>query len=651
MYQLIYTTDTQKYKVIKKRRRLSKNFKKIVNSRDNIFSICESLNAGVPKIIISYIDKNKLIGAILNKNKNDESCTGKTTKIVENNTILTKNINDLSSLEKKNVTDLNIDGQYNEVLKSSYISPVHKVLDIVGTKKDDLLCISHDISKVSHLPPKLNIDMYSEQVKQDVKTGQNSINDVKSNSHDRLEDYEIMQGASHCPIQTDEDSMMAENELKNSNFHSTPYQDHQDMIINDNDLNFTDDSINFMALSQDQKELPATTHSSRNVIISNTTISEPSVDLEINLNFRQRNQNMKINCSSTNLDISTDATQNIENNFDKIFQKECDIQAQGIVSSPGFNSPEDDLLESVIIPSMDEIIVDDSDLSNYESNYKISEQLECILSSQLDSETVEFVRAEHETVNENLSVPDLGHEEINSYSILSDHNSISKETSDIDFDPAQVIHSSTITEDSAHSLQLPKIGNDGDPTFENTPMNVPSFVSSTKKIVVKNSTSIKVPLSMKGSCDNSKLNVESSFTTDEVGNVTFQPRWKKKYFCIYCQKSVVKLPRHIDTKHKDIEEAQQLKSTPKGTKERKKLLEILRDNGRYMHNTNPDYNTGKLLVSRRPRSEKKVASDYTTCAKCLKTVTKANSYKHFATCINHQTKGSNSYKFLGRYVE
>lgn len=70
-----------------------------------------------------------------------------------------------------------------------------------------------------------------------------------------------------------------------------------------------------------------------------------------------------------------------------------------------------------------------------------------------------------------------------------------------------------------------------------------------------------------------------------------------------------------------------------------------------MHNTNPDYNTGKLLVSRRPRSEKKVATDYTTCAKCLKTVTKANSYKHFAKCINHQTKGSNSYKFLGRYVE
>lgn len=193
--------------------------------------------------------------------------------------------------------------------------------------------------------------------------------------------------------------------------------------------------------------------------------------------------------------------------------------------------------------------------------------MECILSSQLDSETVEFIRAEQETINEdneNLSVPDLGHEEMNSYSILSDQNSISKETSDIEFDPAQVIHSSTITEDSAHSLQLPKMGNDGDPTFYNTPMNVPSIVSSTDKIVVKNSTSIKVPLSTKGSCDNSKLKVESSFTTDEEGNVNFQPRWKKKYFCMFCHESVVKLSRHVETKHKDVAEAQQLKNTPKG---------------------------------------------------------------------------------------
>ncbi|XP_074102466.1 uncharacterized protein LOC141529696 isoform X1 [Cotesia typhae] len=125
----------------------------------------------------------------------------------------------------------------------------------------------------------------------------------------------------------------------------------------------------------------------------------------------------------------------------------------------------------------------------------------------------------------------------------------------------------------------------------------------------------------------------------------------KKYFCIYCHKLVIKLPRHIETVHKDLEEAQQLKNTPKGTKERKKLIEIYRDNGRAMHNTHPDYNTGLLLVSRRPKLDNKPANDYTTCPKCLKTVTKANSYKHYAVCINAKTNGSQSYKFLGRYVE
>lgn len=62
-----------------------------------------------------------------------------------------------------------------------------------------------------------------------------------------------MQDASHCPTQTDEENMMAKNELKNSNFHLKPYQEHQDMMIIDNDSNFTDDSINLVALSQDQK--------------------------------------------------------------------------------------------------------------------------------------------------------------------------------------------------------------------------------------------------------------------------------------------------------------------------------------------------------------------------------------------------------------
>ncbi|XP_044587771.1 uncharacterized protein LOC123267253 [Cotesia glomerata] len=145
----------------------------------------------------------------------------------------------------------------------------------------------------------------------------------------------------------------------------------------------------------------------------------------------------------------------------------------------------------------------------------------------------------------------------------------------------------------------------------------------------------QIPLLSNGSCDSSKLKAESSIITDKSGVVIAQPRWKKKYFCIYCHKLVVKLPRHIETKHKDIEEAQQLKNTPKGTQERKKLIEIYRDNGRTLHNTNPKY-TGKLLVSRRPKSENKSAEDYITCPKCLKTVLKQMEHTH---------------KFLGRDVE
>lgn len=173
--------------------------------------------------------------------------------------------------------------------------------------------------------------------------------------------------------------------------------------------------------------------------------------------------------------------------------------------------------------------------------------------------------------NDDLSIFQFGqHPNINSdgiSNVVSEYTSsvyTNKDSSDIDFDPDKVTHSSTMAEDSAQVTQSPKTVNFESPGTESSPTDVTPCASSTQKTIITNSTSIKIPLPSKGSCDNSKLKAESSIITDELGVVTVQPRWKKKYFCIYCHKLVVKLPRHIETKHKDLEEVQQLKNTPKG---------------------------------------------------------------------------------------
>lgn len=204
---------------------------------------------------------------------------------------------------------------------------------------------------------------------------------------------------------------------------------------------------------------------------------------------------------------------------------------------------------------------------------QISDQLESILSSRLDSETVEILRDYNKGDDENshdLSILRLRQRsEINynntSNSLLGHNSFDDKDTSDIDFDPINLKHSSTIIEDSTQSILQTGTVNNIDTAAENKLINVFPLSSEVHNIVSNNSTLIKVPLPSKGSCDNSELKAEGSVVTDDAGNViSVEPRWKKKYFCIYCHKLVVKLPRHIELRHKDIEEVQQLKSTPKG---------------------------------------------------------------------------------------
>lgn len=90
-----------------------------------------------------------------------------------------------------------------------------------------------------------------------------------------------------------------------------------------------------------------------------------------------------------------------------------------------------------------------------------------------------------------------------------------------------------------------------------------------------------------------------------------------------------------------------------GTKERKKVISIFRNNGNHMYNTIANYNKENyLFVPRRPKNNKS-ATDYTTCPNCLLTVTKSNSRKHIAKCFQESNiiKGTRTYKVLGTMVE
>lgn len=58
------------------------------------------------------------------------------------------------------------------------------------------------------------------------------------------------------------------------------------------------------------------------------------------------------------------------------------------------------------------------------------------------------------------------------------------------------------------------------------------------------------------------LNVDSSSHTITT---VLQDKDKKKNYCMYCNKLVAKLPRHLEAIHQAEEDVQKLSSLPKGT--------------------------------------------------------------------------------------
>ncbi|XP_057341069.1 probable serine/threonine-protein kinase ndrD [Microplitis mediator] len=384
-------------------------------------------------------------------------------------------------------------------------------------------------------------------------------------------------------------------------------------------------------------------------------------------------------------DISIDSEafgneQRETNNFDDVFNAECaaDIRNNQSLFSHVTITQEDNLIELAILPTdsieIQNLYADESDLFIYDTNTEISDRLEHILSAQLESRTIEIVR-DDSGITDGLDLSTFPQVTCKNKPFILDTSALTSSSCDFreaddlkdeTFDPSKIQHSSTLLQDETEEFvsdsstncihtvsnvqenyQIIDSTSENNKTenenkdVENKRCNenlqdtsdTPTFVNSLSALR-------KIPFARVGSCDNSEIEV--------LPNTT--PRWQKKYACMYCHKKVVKLPRHLETVHKVFEDVKKLKDIGKGTKERKDVLKIFRNNGSFMHNTNKIYNDGTLLVPRRPNTIRK-ATEYTTCPNCLLTVTISNSRKHISKCIDPKIKGSRTYKILGTTVE
>lgn len=98
---------------------------------------------------------------------------------------------------------------------------------------------------------------------------------------------------------------------------------------------------------------------------------------------------------------------------------------------------------------------------------------------------------------------------------------------------------------------------------------------------------------------------------------TFPNAWDKRYHCLFCKKSFAKLPRHLETDHAEEEEVKEFMNHPKKSKARANLIELLRNKGNYLHNSDVLIkNSGDIITIRRPANEADV-SDFLPCEFCF----------------------------------
>jgi len=109
--------------------------------------------------------------------------------------------------------------------------------------------------------------------------------------------------------------------------------------------------------------------------------------------------------------------------------------------------------------------------------------------------------------------------------------------------------------------------------------------------------------------DISMLNISGKCARDDTEMfVTSVGVGKKKHFCMYCNTFQSKIVRHLERVHGNELEIQKFKDLPKGTAERKKIIETIRRRGDFYFNVDCARNDGELLVER--RSKKKNTTDY-----------------------------------------
>lgn len=108
--------------------------------------------------------------------------------------------------------------------------------------------------------------------------------------------------------------------------------------------------------------------------------------------------------------------------------------------------------------------------------------------------------------------------------------------------------------------------------------------------------------------------------------------WDKRHYCLYCGEPHSKIARHLERKHIDIKDVAYAFSFQVGSKDRKVLLDQLRNKGDFKHNTKVlKKGKGQLVTCKQP-SYNTCVEDYLPCTCCYGMFVKKELWKHQSSC-------------------
>lgn len=126
--------------------------------------------------------------------------------------------------------------------------------------------------------------------------------------------------------------------------------------------------------------------------------------------------------------------------------------------------------------------------------------------------------------------------------------------------------------------------------------------------------------------DDKKITVKRSITKDGARV------WDKVHYCVFCEKAQLKIARHLERKHSMERDVAYAFSFPVGSKQRKILIEGLRNKGDWQHNRMVfEEGNGETVVWKRP-SEKADIESYLPCQRCYAMFKRTELWRHEKSC-------------------